>query len=76
MKNFKYWIITDEDFRPMAWSGKQLCYCTSEDWEDDHHAIVPYTLKSARTAIRKSNEFRKANNFTPVNHRLMPIKLH
>lgn len=56
-KKFTHVIITDETGKPMAWDeiGKQLAFCTNNDWIDEHHPVTAYTINKADKLIYKSN---------------------
>lgn len=71
----KYYIIVDENNKPMSWGGEQLCYCDNETWQDTPHLLKMYTEGFARGLIQKSIQFSKKNNGEVGTYRLMEIKL-
>lgn len=73
MKKYNRVIITDENFRPMAWSSHQLCYCDSIDFQDEQHPVTDYSIRYAKTLIKLSNEYRKQNNLSENNYKMMPF---
>lgn len=73
MAKFIYYIITDENSKPMAWADDQLCYCTDEFWQDEPHPIQAYTLNKCKRLIKKSKQFREYNKFGESKYKLMPF---
>lgn len=71
---YKKFIVVDEDDRPMAFDGDQLCFCHTEDWQDDAWPVRIYSKETARRYIKKSIEFRKKNGFSDGQYKLMPVK--
>jgi hypothetical protein len=72
---YKYtkFICVDEEDRPMAWGGDQLCYCTSSSWKDMHHPIKVYTKRHAERLITKTQIFRKEEGLDVPSYRIMPV---
>lgn len=75
LKSFTRFIIVDEKSKPLAWCGDQLCYCSDEDWQDDHNPVKTYTERTARKHIANTIKFRNSHGFETGRYRLMPIKL-
>lgn len=75
LENFGKVIVTDEDNRPMRFDGEQFCYCTDSTWEDEHFALKVYRKLYANQLISKSRNFRKKNNFSITNYKMIPIIL-
>lgn len=75
-KEFTHVIVVDEDNRPMSWGGDQLCYCTNDRWQDEHHPVKIYTKATAKKLIAKTISFRTQNRMEPGNYRTMPVILN
>jgi hypothetical protein len=77
IKDFKYFIITDEHSVPMAWprGDRQLCYCDDEYWLDDISPICIVTRKTAQRQIAMSVEFRTGMRWDIPKYKLMPVSV-
>ena len=76
LKDFKKFIIVDaETGRPMAWSEDQLCFCTSEIWEDEHHPVELYSYSVAKRLIADSKEYRRKRKFSVSDYLLVPVNI-
>ena len=73
-KDFDHVLITDEDGRPMAWSEEQLCYCESDNWEDEPFPVVIYKRSTAKAYMRRANKWRKAQGFKENKYQLYPAR--
>lgn len=71
---YKRFIVVDESNVPMSFDGDQFAYCTSSWWQDTQWPLRIYSKRKAMELIEKSNEYRRANKFGAVPHRLMPVK--
>lgn len=76
-KEYKHVLITDEDGKVMAWHepSHQLCYCTNQQWQDEHHPAVAYTIAKAKEYIRKTLRNRKRWKMKSGNYKLMPFDM-
>jgi hypothetical protein len=73
IEKYERFIIVDDYWKPMAWGGEQLCYCTASDWQDTHFPIKIYTKSHANRLIALTHIFRKKNNFKLTPFKLMPV---
>jgi hypothetical protein len=76
-KDFKYFIIVDENNWPMAFSesDEQICYCNNGKWGDDIFPVVIVTEKQAKEQIKKSKKYRNKWGWDIPGYRLMPVKV-
>ncbi len=72
LKSYKKFIIVDEDNKPMAFSGDQLCYCHNQK-APVQFALQAYPLKTAQALIKKTIAFRRRHGFSIGKYYLMPI---
>lgn len=71
----KYFIIVDENNRPMSWAVNQLCYCNDETWQDTPHLLTAYPESWAKRHIAASIEYRKDNGLSESTYKLMEFRL-
>lgn len=72
-EKFTHFIIVDKDGKPMAWNQDQLCYCTDQYWQDDHHPVRVYKKATAMKLIAKTIKFRIEGKMNPGVYKLMPV---
>lgn len=66
-------ILTDDIGKPMAWGGEQLCYCTTDYWQDKQFPVKIYKKNYAKRLIVKSQLFRERSGYDVPQYRLMPV---
>lgn len=76
-KTYSLCIIVDQDKQPMAWcdSSKQLCYCTTDEWQDEHHPVVAYGNKEAAYYIKRTIINRRRKGYEEGIYKTMPFTL-
>jgi len=77
MREYKYYIVVDENKRPMAFSEPdgQLCYCDDSRWLDDPFPVKMVSKKEGLKQISDSIKFRKENGHTIGKYYLMPVDI-
>lgn len=78
MAKFKHVIIVDgKNKQPMVWDevGKQLVFCTTEDWDDEPVPVKMYTIAKARKLIKQTIENREVWKMSPRTYKIMPFQI-
>jgi hypothetical protein len=73
-EHYKRYIVVDENNRPMSFLKDQFCYTDTEESRNPF-SLQSYTLEKARELIKKTIEYRTANNYLSPDEQyiLMPI---
>lgn len=71
-KNYKKYIVVDEDNRPMTFEVNQFCYCTNHQGRNPFPVNL-YSYEEAMELIKKTIEYRTKNEFSIGTYNLMPV---
>lgn len=72
IKNYKRYIVVDEDYKPMAFDGDQFVYCHISI-NRNPLSVKTYSYNKALSLIRETIDYRLDNNFKVGGYHLMPV---
>ncbi len=73
-KNYAFYLVVDEDCRPMTFHDSQFCYAETGNRRSPFAARL-YTKETAEKLIKRTIEYRIKFNFPIGEYNLMPVGL-